>query len=213
MELDDLRRQWQQPEPVSPPAVDAVQLRGMLARVPTNLVAKLRRNTWVETVFTALVGVGALVYLVSGPELVIFRLYGVVFVLLALLLLFHYYRQLKLLGRMGRAETHVRKHLGALCAGLRRQIQFYYRLTLATLPLTTLLNLGFVVGQELVRAARFRWGLVGLEAGCVLLLVLPLQWAAARGTRWYLQRLYGQHLDRLEASLRELAEPEPATTD
>ena len=209
MELDELRRQWQQPDLASPPSVDAAQLRGLLARVPTDLVAKLRRNTWVETALTALVGVGALVYLISGPELVIFRLYGVVFVLLALLLLFRYSRQLELLRRMGRAEVHVRKHLGALCTGLRRQMQFYYRLTLATLLLTTLLNLGFLVGQELARAAPFRWGLVGLEAGCVLLLVIPLQWAAARGTRWYLQRLYGQHLDRLEASLRELAEPEP----
>ena len=209
MELDDLRRQWQQPDPASSPSVDAAQLQGLLSRAPTNLVAKLRRNTWVETVLTAVVGVGALAYLVSGPKLVIYRLYGVVFVLLALLLLVHYYRQLALLKRMVRAEAHVRKHLGALCAGLRRQMQFYYRLTLATLPLTTLLNLGLLTGMELARAAPFRWGLVGIEAGCVLLLVVPLQWAAARGTRWYLQRLYGQHLDRLEASLAELTEPAP----
>ena len=79
--------------------------------------------------------------------------------------------------------------------------------------LTTLLNSAFLVEQELVRAAPFRWSLVSIEAGCVLLLVLPLQWAAVRGTRWYLQRLYGQHLDRLEASLRELVEPEPATAN
>ena len=206
MELDELRRQWQQPDPASPSSVDAAQLRGLLARVPSDLVAKLWRNTWVETVLTALVGVGALVYLVSGPTLVIFKLYGWAFVLLALLLLVHYYRQLRLLQRMGRAEAHVRKHLGALCAGLRRQIQFYYRLTLAMLPLTTLLNLAFLVEQELVRAAPFRWSLVSIEAGCVLLLVLPLQWAAVRGTRWYLQRLYGHHLDRLEANLRELGD-------
>ena len=207
MELDDLRRQWQQqPDPANSPSVDAAQLQGLLARTPTNLVAKLRRNTWVETVLTTLVGMGALAYLVSGPTLVIFKLYGWVFVLLALLLLVHYYRQLQLLRRMGRAEAHVRKHLGAFCVGLRRQIQFYYRLNLAMLPLTTLLNLAFLVEQELVRAAPFRWSLVSIEAGCVLLLVLPLQWAAVRGTRWYLQRLYGQHLDRLEANLRELGD-------
>ena len=29
-------------------------------------------------------------------------------------------------------------------------------------------------------------------------------------TRWFMQRLYGQHLDRLEANLRELDEPAPA---
>ena len=31
-----------------------------------------------------------------------------------------------------------------------------------------------------------------------------LQVAAVYGTRWYVQRLYGQHLDRLEGLLREL---------
>ena len=210
MELDDLRRQWQQPAPADAPSLSPNELDGLLAHAPTNLVAKLRRNTWVETVLTALVGVGALAYLASGPTLVVFSVYGVVFLLLALLLLVHYYRQLGLLRQMGRAEAHVRKHLGTLCSGLRRQIEFYYRLTLAMLPLTTLLNLGLLVGQELARAAPFRWSLVGIESGCVLLLVLPLQWAAARGTRWYLQRLYGQHLDRLEASLHELDEPAPA---
>ena len=33
-----------------------------------------------------------------------------------------------------------------------------------------------------------------------------LQVGTVYGTRWYLQRLYGQHLDRLEASLRELGD-------
>jgi len=204
LELDDLRRQWQQPAPADSSVVDATQLRELLTRAPTSLVAKMRRNTWVETVLTALVGLGASAYLVSGPTLAVFRLYGWVFLLLALLLLGYYYRQLRLLRSMGRTEAHVQKHLAALCAGLRRQMQFYYRLTLATLPLTTLLNLGFLVGQELARATPFRWGVVGIEAGCILLLVIPMQWVALRGTRWYLQRLYGQHLDRLETNLREL---------
>ena len=210
MELDDLRRQWQQPDPAALPFISAAQLQGLMQRPPTDVISKMRRNTWIETALTAAVAVAALVYLVAWPAPVLYRLiYGFLFLLLALGLLFHYYLQLGLLRRMAHAEVHIRKHLGVLCAGLRGQIQFYYRLTVTMVPLTTLLNLSLFVGLELGHAAPFRWGLFGLTASLLLLGAAVLQVPAVYGTRWYLQRLYGQHLDRLEASLRELSD-EPA---
>jgi hypothetical protein len=212
MELDDLRRQWQQPDLTGVPAMNAAQLSSLLKGHSDGVVEKMRRNTWFEIVGSVLLMLAApLLLLHVGSGVIIFRAYMVLFEVLAIALLYHYYRQLGLLQRMTQADTAVRTHLGALCEGLRQLLRFYYRVTLAALPFTLLLNLGYVAGQELARLGPFRWGLVGLIGGAMLLLGGLAQLALAPITRWYLQRLYGRHLDRLEASLRELAEPEPAT--
>ena len=204
MELDDLRRQWQQPETTSQ-SVSPAQLESLLAHRSISLIEKMRRNAWVEAVFNALVAV-TLPFYIATRQSVLYRMYGVAMLLLAVLMLYYYYRQLRLIGRMARAEGHVRAHLVAMSAGLRQLLRFYYRLTLATGPLLLSLALGFFVGQELARPSAFRWPLVGGIAAAFLFFGAVLQAGAVYGTRWYVQRLYGQHLDRLEASLRELGD-------
>jgi hypothetical protein len=204
MELDDLRRQWQQPETASPP-VSPAQLESLLKQRSTGLIEKMRRNAWFETVFTALVAL-ALPFYIGASSSAFHRMYGAAMLLLAVLMLYYFYRQLRLLGRMAQAEVHVRAHLTALSAGLRQLLSFYYRLTLATGPLSLLLVLGFYLGKELARPGPFRWQLIGGVAAAFLVLGALLQVAVVYGTRWYLQRLYGQHLDRLEANLRELSD-------
>ena len=209
MELDDLRRQWQQPDLAGLPAVNPAQLDNLLAGHSEGLVEKMLRNTWFEIAVSLLLVLAApVLVLLVGPGLIIFRVYTVVFELLGAGLLYHYYLQLGILRRMMQADVNVRAHLGVLCAGLRQLLHFYYRITLATLPFALLLNLGYFVGHELARPGPLRWALVGITCGVALLVAGLAQWGTAATTRWYLQRLYGQHLDRLEASLRELAEPE-----
>lgn len=118
---------------------------------------------------------------------------------------YYYYRQLRLIGRVVRAKGQVWAHLVAMSAGLRQLLRFYYRFTLATGPLLLSLALGFFVGQELARPGAFRWPLVGGIAAAFLFFGAVLQVGAVYGPL-YAQRLYGQHLDRLEASLRELGD-------
>ena len=204
MELDDLRRQWQQAPPPSgtPPA----QLAGLLGRASTSLIDRMRRNAWAEIIATPLIALLPLLLLPNGP----FRtLYAGVELLLLALLGYHYARQIRLLRQMGRADASLRGHLQVLCQGLRQLLRFYYRLTRWTGPVTLLLLLGYYLWHELSRAAGPRWLLLGLVVGLALLLGVGCQWAILRFTRWYLQRLYGQHLDRLEGQLRELSEGEP----
>lgn len=209
LELDDLRRQWQQPE-ATPPPVSPTELGSLLARNTGGLVEKMRRNTWYEVLFT--LGIVAVMPFYAGHhwgkamELML----TASLLLVSVVLLVNYYQQLQLLRRMGQPEIHVRAHLGALCAGLRRQLLFYYRLTMATVPYMLLLLLGFHVGKELAHPGAFHWKFILLLAAAYVVLGSIVQVAIIYLTRWYLQRLYGQHLDRLEASLHELDEPEPS---
>lgn len=208
MELDDLRRQWQQPD-ATPPPVSSAELDGMLTHKAGGLVDTMRRNTWYEAVLTLLIVAAAPFYAWSvwGDSLQL--LLAASMLLVAVILLANYYQQLGLLRRMSQPEMQVRVHLGALCAGLRQRLHFYYRLTLATSPAMLLLLMGFHVGKELAHPGAFHWKYILLLAAAYAALGAALQYGIAYLTRWYLQRLYGRHLDRLEASLRELAEPEP----
>ncbi|MFD2720943.1 hypothetical protein ACFST9_19640 [Hymenobacter monticola] len=207
MELDDLRRQWQRPE-TAPLPVSAAEIGGMLAATSHNLIEKMRRNTWYEAGLTLLIIIAAPLYAWHSGAKALQLLLMASLLLLSGILLVNYYQQLQLLRRMEQPEIQVRAHLGALCAGLRQRLRFYYRLTLATAPLMLLLLLGFQVGKELAHPGPFHWKYILLLAAAYAAMGALVQVGVARLTRWYLQRLYGQHLDRLETSLRELDEPE-----
>ena len=136
---------------------------------------------------------------------------------LALGMLYYYYRVLGVLRQMSENAGSVRSHLVRLCAGLRHLLRFNYRLTLAMVPITMVVTLGLPLGRELnsisqqFRASEpIHWGRLLLLAGIILVAVGLVQVLVIPVTRWSLQRLYGQHLDRLESQLRELDEESPA---
>ena len=206
MELDDLRRQWQQPAPAAGPS--PFTYSRLPTQLPGHLVAKMRRNVWGEIVAAPFAALLPLLLLPGGT----FRLlYSGVIVLLTVVTGILYARQLRLLRQMGRTDTSIKGHLQVLCAGLRQLLRSYYLLTIWVGPLTLLLVLGYYVGRELARPAGPRWLELGVVTSLVLVLGLIAQFGVIRLTRWYLQRLYGQHLDRLEGQLRELDEEVPAS--
>lgn len=207
MELDDLRRQWQQPAPPGP-ALDTGQLSSWLARGSGGLVARMRRNTHWEQACTALIMAGAAALWANSAQL-IYRFCAAVLLLLGLGMFYYYYRVLAVLGRMAAADGHVRGHLQQLSAGLRQLLRFNFCLTLSMGPLMLLSLLAYAVGRELARPGSFRSMRVLVVSGLALALGALLQLGVARLTRRYLHQLYGRHLDRLDANLRELDEPGP----
>jgi hypothetical protein len=207
MELDDLRRQWQQPEPAAPPMTQA-ELSRLLAQRSDGLVEKMRRNARWELGFVVLMAVTMPLILRFASNF-LERAQVVSLFLVALVMLGYYYRKLTMLRQMTEPDGHVLGNLRRLSAGLRSMLRFNYRLTLAMPPASLLLALEFVVGKELSRPGGVRTAMLfGLVAAMVVMGLL-LQWAVVRAARWYLQRLYGQYLDRLEANLRELTDPLP----
>ena len=209
MELDDLRRQWQQPPVETPAPLDAAALTRLLARQSDGIVERLRRSARLELYinFGVLLGSLALVWLAQVFWL---RVFGWLLVVIGLVCIGYLYRKLHLLRRMDDPAGDLRAHLLRLVSGLRALIRFYYLFTLAMLPVMGVMN-------TLMAISQFRHGinltsLPGLALMLVLVVGIPvlLYLPVASTTRRYLQYLYGQHLDRLEASLHELDSPEPA---
>ncbi|SET75274.1 hypothetical protein SAMN04487998_2613 [Hymenobacter actinosclerus] len=88
---------------------------------------------------------------------------------------------------------------------LRGLVALYFRATMWSLPISLGIGLLFIGG----RIAQKLEGQKLLLSMSILLLVFAFTGLCAyfltrRFTHWYLQRLYGQHLDQLEAALREL---------
>ena len=210
MELDDLRRQWQQPPAHVPAPFDALALTQLLARQSDGIIAKLRRSARLELSINFGLVLGALTLAVLGPQFWL-RVFGWVLAVIGLVCIGYLYRKLHLLRRMADPAGNLRAYLLELVSGLRALIRFYFRFTLAMLPVAG-------VVEALMVASEFRHGVdfaslpgIALVVGLVVALPALLYLPVASVTRRYLQRLYGQHLDRLEASLAELAEPEPTT--
>jgi hypothetical protein len=206
MQLEDLRQGWlNPPESVAP--INSAQLEKLLANRP-GLVSKMRRNARWEVALTVVIMVGP-AFLWGAAPTSLYKSYLVLSLVVGLGLLYYYYRLLGVLNRMELVEGNVRSHLQQLAASLRALLRFYYRLSLAMGPLTMVMNFGYFLGLEVARPGLFRWEKLLSVAGILLVAGILIQVMAVYGTRWVIQRLYGQHLDRLEANLHELSD-EPA---
>jgi hypothetical protein len=208
MELDDLRRHWRQPEPVAPPTLTGLDLNALQKGRTLGLVEKMRRAALIEAGINGLTGVGLLVALPTVHDSLL-RVFGGLLLLMVVVLMFFYYRLLGTLRRMAEPAGSVRGHLATLAQGLRQLLRFYYRLTLASGPLTMVVLWGGELWRMAGRGLFEHRAKASIIVGLFLLMAVVVQAGIVRFARWYVQRLYGQHLDRLEGQLRELSEGEP----
>ncbi|QDA59324.1 hypothetical protein [Hymenobacter jejuensis] len=202
MELHELRRRWQQ-QPASSQIIEQQELDAILARQSDGIIERLRRSARLELYlnFGVLLVSLALAWL-AQPFWV--RMLGWVLVVVGGVCIVYLWRKLHLLRRMDDPAGDLRAHLLRLASGLRALICFYFRFTLAMLPVT-----GFVQVLMVASTAKRDISLttlpgLALVVGLVVVLPALLYLPVASVTRLYLQRLYGQHLDRLEECLREL---------
>ncbi|AWM34935.1 hypothetical protein [Hymenobacter nivis] len=208
MELDDLRASWKQPVPVEESAtLNEAALMRLLARGSGSPVAKMRRNAWLEIGFVLVclaVCLGVAISTQDSYYLTSAAWLGLICLLSGL----YYRRKLAVLRSLGEvAGRAVREHIGQQLQSLRSLVELYYRATIWSVPASLTVSLLFVGGRMVQRFAEPRLatglGLLGMAYGVMGVLLYVLM---RRATNWYLHRLYGQHLDRLEANLRELDE-------
>ena len=199
MDFDQLSRRWQQqtPPPAAQPGPEA--LRALLASRAHNPVTQMRRNVCVEIGGTLLFGL-----LLAGLLLVQGSHLGL---LMALLLPFYggvafwYFRTLQVLSRLRAATGALAGYVAQQLRQLRQLVRFYHWSTmLATLVVLSLA--GYVTIWHILPglpAADKTHFLIwfGLTA---LITYGFMHWLI----RYHLQSYYGQHLNHLEAVLREL---------
>jgi hypothetical protein len=203
MELENLRRQWQQPSPKDADnQLDENALDQLVARGSRGPAARMRRNVWLE--------VGVVAGCLAGCLVAIMISHDDYYLLAAAWLAgvglgsgIYFYRKLAVLRELGGASgAAVREQVAQRLLRLRRLVQLYHRARLWMVPLSLVGAMAFVGGRMVQHLAgdKLVWSL-GL-----LVVISALVYFRLRGfTKRYVQRLYGRHLDRLEANLQELA--------
>ncbi|MBC6697818.1 hypothetical protein [Hymenobacter sp. BT190] len=206
MELDDLRRSWRQPAATDSAhnLLDASALARLLARGSSNPVGKMRRNVWLEIGFVLFCLIWCLVATFTSHDPFYLAMASWL-AIMCVLSGFYFRRKLALLNSLDDASGAMRDTITRQLISLRGLVQIYFQATMWSLPVSLGIGLVFLGGRiiQKLNGQKMWVGLGILLAVYLLAGVLTFLWTR-NFTRWYLQRLYGQHLDRLEASLREL---------
>ncbi|MDO6433422.1 hypothetical protein Q4E93_22610 [Flavitalea sp. BT771] len=210
MELDSLKYAWRTLASKPVPEKSPEQIRALLQGRSKGPVAKMRRN---------MVGELLLILVTYTPAILFYflefdgRLSGVawLFVLLLVILAVYFHRKSRLLKAMQCADHDVCASLRQQVATLKRYIRFYVRAGTAMIPIMTILTWLIIrwkfpplPGADLFyRISGSPWWQHPLTW---IGLLIPVTAAVYFLNVWYVGRLYGQHIRKLEDLLREMEE-------
>jgi hypothetical protein len=210
MELESLKYIWHTLE--APPVVeqDRQALLALLERKSQAPVARMRRN---------IIGEGILLLVGYTPAILIFllgfngRLAAISWLFIFLLVLFfsYYFRKYQLLWAMQCPTCQLRSNLARQVDTLKRYTRFYLLAGTGMIPLMYVLSYMIIrwklpaatsvlpiVYQRLHPApwwtSPFFW----------LILLVPMTIGIYSINKWYIHRLYGRHIKKLQDLLQEL---------
>lgn len=192
MELDDLRRQWQQTPPPSS-AVSEAELRQLLAQPHRGPVAYMRRQVLIEAVAMVLSVVGctgAVLYFRFPP-------FGVLLgtlLLLSMVTGYYYVSKWRVLRRLGERTGELRPHVERQVRSLRQLIRLSYWSSMAFAAVSVGL---LAYWMHLLRLQAPLWLAL---TGVATLLITHFS------VRYHLRTTYEPPLAQLSGYVRELAE-------
>lgn len=201
MELDDLKQLWQQ-QPTEQPA-DTAALQQMLLQRSKGPIARIRRNLtrelWVVMVTYAL-GVGFYVFVDRS------RYWNVALflVVIALLFVIYYIKKRRLLREMENVSGQVKTTLERQVKVLGSYVRFYFVSGTIGTPLAFLFAL-------LMVQSRMPLGIpVDLYTGWPFWVgMLLLTVVSYFLNKWYVNKLYGKHVEKLKQLISQLESDEP----
>ena len=201
MEIEDLRDIWKkQTEGFKPK--DVAELSSMLKGKSTSIVTRLKRNVWIELILTFAGGVGLLVYALTLPSGSL-KWISVSLLLLFCVYSFYYFKKLSLLNRFDPANENLKSNLSRLIEDLKSYLRFYKRSYAILYPIYFFLGLLFTAIER--GTAGFINRISQPEVyGSLALVAVAFFFGSTWLTSWYLKKLYGNHLEKLEGLLREL---------
>jgi hypothetical protein len=201
MELEDLKSIWKSSEPVFQPKNEQ-EIAMMLKGRSISIINKLKRNVWFELVFTIVVSVALLIYALS-LEKGAMKWTSISLLLMCLASTIYYIKKLSVLNRVQGINENLRDTISFLITNLNGYLKFYKNSYTVLYPVYFLLGLLFSVlergtdniGDFLSEPSTIIYLL--FMAGVFFLISF---WFA----RWFLKKLYGNHLEKLKNILNEL---------
>jgi hypothetical protein len=199
MELDELKNIWKQE---SFRSKNEGEIAAMLRGRSRSIVSKLKRSVWMELTLT-LIGELILVYYVFTIPAGAFKWATLSFALLFAGYIVYYFKKIILLIRFGATSENIKINIERLVHDLGVYLSFYKKSYTMVYPVFLFLMLFFVAIEQgiddFLRSLTRPLTLASLVFVC-LVFIGCLVWF----TNWYLDKLYGNHLRKLEELLKDL---------
>jgi hypothetical protein len=200
-ELEDLKQIWKSHEQGYQPKKES-EIVLMLQGKSHSIIGKLKRNVWVELIFTIACSI------VLGVYTVTLEAGAIMWTIISLLILFaaylfYYVKKLMLLGKFDASDENMKNSLENVYEKLSAYVSFYRKSYTVLYPVYFFLGILF---------GALETGLEGFLVSIqnpktvVLLLVLTGGFFVFTfiATNFYLKKLYGNHLIKLKELLDEL---------
>ena len=199
MDLDNLKNVWKEQEAANVPDSEK-DILSMLGKKSQRPIARMKRNLFWELLAVVILYVLAISFFVMDQggryweNALLLFLIGIVF------LIYYYYKN-RLLKQMECVSCEVRSNLEMQVSTLEKFIKFYFCAGVAITPIAYYVS-GFVV---LYKSA------IGLNAPANLLYVflgtgVLITIASYFINKWYVKKLYGQHVAKLKELLGQMEE-------
>jgi hypothetical protein len=200
MELNELKDIWKKTDGEFRPKAES-ELAVMLRGNSKSTVAKLKRSVWFELIFTLVGAVILLIYAWRLPAGAV-KWTSISIILLFVVYTFYYVKKLMLLNRFT-ADDNLKANLEKLILNLYDYLKFYKRSYAVLYPIYFCLALGFVAverGFDEFLNVIFKPRTIAYLTFVAGLFFFCSTWFV----NWCLKKLYGRHLEKLEALLNEL---------
>jgi len=201
MEIEELKNIWKKQSEGFKPK-DETELLTMLKGTSGSIIVRLKRNVWIELIFTCLGGLALLAYALTLPGGYL-KWTSISILILFLASIPYYLKKLRLLNRFDASNENLKENLKILIRNLKGYLKFYKRSYSVLYPVFFLLGLLFTAIEHgttgfLNKVTKPDVYLI-LVPGAALFFLFS-SWLTA----WYLKKLYGNQLEKLEGVLREL---------
>lgn len=201
MEIEDLKTIWRkQSEDFTPKA--ETELAMMLRGRSISIISRLKRNVWLELLFTFAGALALLAYALTLPPGAM-KWTSVTLPLLFCIYSLYYLKKLRLLHNFDAGNENLKANLEMLIRRLRGYLRFYKRSYAVLYPVYLCLALVFAAIEHgadgFLNILTKTYVLITLALGAALFFFCSI-WL----TSWYLRKLYGKHLDKLEGVLNEI---------
>lgn len=200
LELDDLKSIWKGNRPFE--AKPAEEIAAMLKGRSNSPIAKLKRSTWFELVLTLVFSVAMLFYSLRLPSGAL-RWSVIATVVLFLVYCVYYFKKLKLLNSFDSSHQNVRENLEKLVKDLNIYLSFYKTSYAIVFPAYFLLVLLFTAIERGADAFFHQLSqpetILRLSIALLIFIMITVFIS-----KWYLKKLYGNHLEALKELLKDI---------
>lgn len=208
MELEQLKEMWNSADKQQTDS-SAEELQALLRKKSQSPIAKMKRNLLIELVVVLVLYTLIIVYYFlnfSGGMLAL----PVLLFVIGLVYVFYYIGKNKLLKKMECNSCEVKANLSMQVKTLEKYVRFYLVAGTAIFPITMVVASCIILfyspqSQQYpsaLQSKQFIVMFVGILIAATALFTIPVYYI----NKWYVRKLYGQHIERLKSIVDEMDE-------